>query len=259
MIWVFDSWFWWVQTLKYLRTKFPNEDFLFLADNINVPYGDKDKWEIRDLTVKNINWLFEQWCHHVVIACNTAVASIYNHWFDKDKEKQLISVTKCGVSEAIQYCYKNIAVFCTQATHDLQVYPTIYSELWGEWNIYTIPTPELVPLIEDENIDFDKIYGYISMYSNYLAYETDCLILWCTHYPILIDVFWEQFPHLKIIDPGRSVIFPLDDCLWLTNLKKSFGRWFTKLYCTGSLNKFMHWFQKIRKIKDYPMIEQVSI
>jgi glutamate racemase len=60
MIGVFDSGFGGLQTLKYLKSQFPHENFLFLADNKNVPYGDKDEDTIRDLTVKNITWLLGQ-------------------------------------------------------------------------------------------------------------------------------------------------------------------------------------------------------
>lgn len=259
MIWVFDSWFWWLQTLKYLKTQFPNEDFLFLADNKNVPYWDKNEDQIRNLTINNISWLLEQGCHHVVIACNTAVASIYNHRFKEDIEKRLIAVTKCWLKEAILYDYKKIAVFCTQATHNLSVYPIIYKELHGNWNLYTIPTPELVPLVESELLDYDKIYQYVDMYTKYIASDTDCLILWCTHYPILIDVFREKFPHLKIIDPGRSTIFTLDRRISNKFMKKTYGRWSIQLFCTGDLENFVKWAKKIRKTHDLPIINAVTI
>ncbi len=259
MIWVFDSWFWWLQTLKYLKTQFPHEDFIFLADNNNVPYGDKTEDEIRELTVKNISRLLDQWCHHVVIACNTAVASIYNHRFKQDIEKKLIAVTKCWVKESILYDYKNIAVFCTQATHNLSVYPIIYNELHWKWRLYTIPTPELVPLVEAESLDYDKIYQYVDMYTKYIASDTDCLILWCTHYPILIDVFWEKFPHLKIIDPGRSTIFTLDKRISHKLIKKTYWRWNITLFCTWSSDQFTNWARKIRKTNDLPQVNKIML
>ena len=259
MIWVFDSWFWWLQTLKYLKAQFPHEDFLFLADNKNIPYGNKDELTIRNLTVKNITWLLDQWCQYIVIACNTAVASIYHHWFSEEIENKLIGVTKCGIKEAILYNHKKIAVLCTQATHNLNVYPTIYEEVQGKWLLYTIPAPELVPLIEADTLDYDKIYHYVDMYGKYIAADTDCLILGCTHYPIILDVFWEKFPYLKIIDPGRSTIFTLDKRISSKDSKKDYGRGHIRLVCTGSSEKFIKWAQKIRKTKDLPPIEEVSI
>lgn len=197
---------------------------MFLADNANVPYGDKSEEAIKALTIKNITWLLEQGCHHVIIACNTAVASIYKDWFQEDVKKRLIAVTRCGVKEAILYNYQKIAVFCTQATHSLQVYPHLYRDLQGQGELYTIPTPELVPLIEAGRLDYDKLYYFLETYKKYIAGGTDALILGCTHYPIVLELFWEQFPQLKIIDPGRSTIFTLDKRISRALVKKKYGR-----------------------------------
>ena len=43
---IFDSGIGGLNTLKILKEKLPNEDFLYFADNINLPYGDKNKEEI---------------------------------------------------------------------------------------------------------------------------------------------------------------------------------------------------------------------
>ena len=259
MIGVFDSWFWWLQTLKYLKVQFPHEDFLFLADSKHVPYGDKSENEIKALTIKNISRLLDQWCHHVVIACNTAVASIYHHWFAQDIEKKLIAVTKCGVKEAILYQHKKVAVFATQATHDLDVYPTIYKELCWKWILYVVPTPGLVPLIESESLNYNKIHHIVDQYMNYISKDTDCLILGCTHYPILIDVFREKFPRIKIIDPGRSSVYTLDRRLNNKDMLKTIGRGNIHIYCTWDVKRFLMWAKKIWKTSDLPTIKKINI
>jgi glutamate racemase len=259
MIWVFDSGFGGLQTLKYFKKQFPHDDFLFLADTKHLPYGNKSKENIKALTVANINRLFEQWCSHVVIACNTAVASVYEHWFQADTEKKLIAVTRCGLKETILYNYKKIAVMCTQATHDMAVYPTIYKELQWTWELYTIPTPELVPLIEASVINYDKVYYYMELYSKYITPDTDCLIMWCTHYPVLITIFWEQFPQLKIIDPWRSSIFTLDKRISQSLQKKYQWRGSLRICCTGSVDVFKKWATKIWKTHDLPDVFHVSV
>lgn len=258
MIWVFDSGFWWLQTVKYLRAQFPYEDFLFLADTKNLPYGDKDEKTLQLLTRKNIERLLHAWCHHVVIACNTAVASIYHHWFAEDIEKKLVAVTQSAVKEIILYNFNQSAVFCTQATHTLWVYPTIYEKLGGKWVIYSIPTPEFVPLIESDTIDYESIAKYIDFYSEQITPETDCLILWCTHYPIILEMFWEKLPRLKIIDPWRSAIFTLDKRLVDKQLKKNDWKWTTRICCTGDVEKFARWAQRLLKTNDLPKITYVN-
>lgn len=121
------------------------------------------------------------------------------------------------------YHYQKVAVFCTQATHRLQVYQQIHQELQLKGELYTIPTPELVPLIEAKELDYDQIYATIDRYKAAILAGTDALILGCTHYPIVLDIFWEQFPQLKIIDPGRSTIFTLDKRISQALVKKEDG------------------------------------
>lgn len=258
MIWVFDSGFWWLQTLKYLCAQFPYEDFLFLADTKNVPYGEKDEETLKHLTKKNIERLLSMWCHHVVIACNTAVASIYSHRFTQDIEKKLIAVTKSGVKETILYDFKHIVVLCTQATHRLWVYPSIYRELWWKHFIETLPASELVPLIESDTIDYEMIGKLIDWYAQHIDLRTDCLVLWCTHYPILLDLFREKFPRLKIIDPWRSSIFTLDKRITEKNMKKIGWTWTTRIFCTWESTLFIRGAQRLLKTTDIPPVTMIS-
>jgi glutamate racemase len=203
--------------------------------------------------------LFDKWCDHVIIACNTATASIYKHRFELDKEKRLISVTKSWLKEVIKYDYQNIAVFCTQATHDLQVYQHIYQELWWNNHIYTIPTPELVPLIEHMPLDREKVKSYMNEYKKYLDIDTDCLILWCTHYPIILDIIWESFPQLKIIDPWRNSIFTIAKRLLEKWCNKTHWRWSISIECTWSKKKFYSGSSLIYPTIPYEHIKQISI
>jgi glutamate racemase len=41
MIGIFDSGFGGLQTMKYFKEKYPQYDYLFLADSKNCPYGSK--------------------------------------------------------------------------------------------------------------------------------------------------------------------------------------------------------------------------
>ncbi len=259
MLGVFDSGFWGLQTVKYLVSRFPHEDVLFLADSKNVPYGNKSKQELKKLTIQWINYLFQQGCSHVIIACNTAAASIHEHWFEIDKEKRLISVTKCGLKEVIKYHYKNIAVFCTQATHTLGVYEKMYTELWWSEQLYTISTPELVPLIESQPINRNQIKHHIQEYTKYLHPNTDCLILWCTHYPIILDIIWEILPRLKIIDPGRNSIFTISKRLEEKWCNKTHGRGSISIECTWSKKKFYEGSCLIFPEISYNLIKEISI
>lgn len=53
--------------------KFYNEDFVYLVDNKNCPYGNKPKKEIISIILKNLNYLLKNFdLDFIIIACNTA-------------------------------------------------------------------------------------------------------------------------------------------------------------------------------------------
>ena len=53
----------------------PNESIIYLSDNLNSPYGNKSKEEIKNFSAKNTNWLIEKGCKIIVVACNTATTN----------------------------------------------------------------------------------------------------------------------------------------------------------------------------------------
>ena len=72
---VFDSGLGGLSILKELVRIMPNEDYLFYEDSINNPYGEKSDVELLKITSKIVDYLLENDCKIIVIACNTATAS----------------------------------------------------------------------------------------------------------------------------------------------------------------------------------------
>src|SRR3989344_6788617 len=73
---VFDSGVGGLSVLKELKRLLPNENFIFLADQLYVPYGEKTAKELVKLTSKITDYFIK---HHgikaMVVACNTATCS----------------------------------------------------------------------------------------------------------------------------------------------------------------------------------------
>ena len=60
---------------KEIHELMPNEDTIYLADSKNAPYGQKSKEEIIHLSSKNTEFLLNQNCKIIVVACNTATTN----------------------------------------------------------------------------------------------------------------------------------------------------------------------------------------
>ena len=52
----------------------PNEDYIFYADTLHVPYGEKSKEEVRGYLFNAVDFMANQGIKALVIACNTATS-----------------------------------------------------------------------------------------------------------------------------------------------------------------------------------------
>ena len=71
---VFDSGLGGLTILGACRAALPSQDFVYLGDSANAPYGLRAPADIYNLTTAGVERLFAEDCGLVVIACNTASA-----------------------------------------------------------------------------------------------------------------------------------------------------------------------------------------
>jgi len=235
MLWVFDSGFGGFQTLKYLQKKFPDFDYIFYADNANVPYWNKPPKEIEELTFKGLNYLFDAGAKLVILACNTASSYAIKKWQKLYPEKKVLSVTIPAVEKIIEKWYKKVGVLATYATVYSNIYPRKYFELtWNFIDFYQVPAPRLVELIEKKVEDNEIINSVIKSYIEQLPNDIEALVLGCTHYPIYLSYF-ERIFSKEIIDPSKESVEKLVEYFRKHNdIYESISKnWKTKIIETG--------------------------
>ena len=71
---VFDSGIGGLTVLAALRAQLPAADLLYLGDTARVPYGRRSADTVASYAVDCAQWLLDQGCEQLVIACNTASA-----------------------------------------------------------------------------------------------------------------------------------------------------------------------------------------
>ena len=57
---IFDSGIGGITIYKEINKLMPNESIIYLSDNLNSPYGNKSKEEIKNFSTNNTNWLIEK-------------------------------------------------------------------------------------------------------------------------------------------------------------------------------------------------------
>ena len=203
---VFDSGIGGTSILREIVKLLPHEDFIYLADSANAPYGEKSSNEIIDLCKKNVDYLLSQNCKLIVVACNTATTNAINIL------RSIYSIPFIGIEPAIKPAILNtktntIGVLATKGTLTSKLFAekiNIYSQ---ENQIIEVVGKGLVELLEQGDFSSTKLVGLVTSYVKpMLDKKIDYLVLGCSHYPYLLPILKKITPKsVKIIDSGEAV------------------------------------------------------
>ncbi len=85
--------------LKKVIQKLPNESTVFIGDNAHMPYGDRTREEVIELTRKSVKFLLSKNVKLIIFACNTATAAAMST-IQTEVEPQIIGVIQSGALDA---------------------------------------------------------------------------------------------------------------------------------------------------------------
>ncbi len=113
---VFDSGVGGVSVLSELISVMPSEDFLFLGDSKNAPYGTKTDEEVLKLSEACTKKLLDMGAKAIVIACNTATSVSVSYLREKYPDMPIIGIAP-EIRPAAEYKeYSNFLVMATPMT-----------------------------------------------------------------------------------------------------------------------------------------------
>lgn len=156
--------------LKELTLTNPKNDYIYIGDNLNIPYGDKSKEELKELGQNLINFLESKNVDLIIIACGTLSSTVFKELKAETKLIDIITPTIDYVNKNIK---NNITVLATSATINTHIFKNKLKN-----KVTEVECPTFVPMIEKNKIDKSKIKEKISN-------EEDTIILGCTHYSLL--------------------------------------------------------------------------
>jgi glutamate racemase len=85
---------------------------------------------------------------------------------------------------------------------------TAITEMEKQSQVWQVACPEFVPLIEANCIHDPYTYEIAKSYlAPLIEADIDTLVMGCTHYPHLVEIFRQILPsHVKFIDPAKYVV-----------------------------------------------------
>jgi glutamate racemase len=218
---IFDSGLGGLTVVKAINLSLPNEQLIYFGDTAHLPYGDKSKETIIQYSTRIADFLIQQHCKVIVIACNSASANAYNEVVKLVGNRAwVLNVIDPVVEYISQTAFQRIGVIGTKSTIDSDTYLKKIKAKKNQAIVYSMATPLLVPMIE-EGFIFDDISNAIIR--NYLSRreisDIDALILGCTHYPIIKNQINKYYNfNIDIIDSGKIVANSLRELLALKDL-----------------------------------------
>jgi glutamate racemase len=220
---VFDSGYGGLTVLSELRKVMPDNDFIYLGDNARAPYGTRSFDVVYEYTLQAVKTLFDQGCHLVILACNTASAKALrtiqqNDLQEIDPSKRVLGVIRpCAEMIDAFSTTKHIGVLGTNGTVNSESYVLEVKKLHPHIMVTQEACPMWVPLVEDNTFNTPGGAFFIKQnLESILSKDTqiDTLILGCTHYPILMEQIRKFVPDsVSIIAQGEIVADKLFDYL----------------------------------------------
>ena len=223
---VFDSGVGGLTVHRELTRRFPQRDFVYLADQANAPIGSKTGEEIVDITRNGCERLFRAGASVIVLACNTASAvalrRLQQTWVPEASKRHGRPVNVLGIivptieaATGLPWTYEAerrgdkveaidiTGVFCTAATAISRVYEIEIDKRREDLAVFSEPCPGLAGLIElgAPVEELTVVIGdHVDALRRRIGRHPDQAILGCTHYEIVADIFARHLP------PGTPLI-----------------------------------------------------
>lgn len=220
---VFDSGYGGLTVLKEIVNKLPGYDYLYLGDNARSPYGTRSFDTVYRYTLQCVQWLLDQNCPLIILACNTASAKALRTIQQNDLERLNPQARVLGVirptAEIIggYSITKNIGILATNGTVQSQSYKLEIEKFFPGINIEQEACPMWVPLVENKQHETEGADFFIKGNLDSLFEKNsniDTILLACTHYPLLQQRIGKYLPeNVKLLSQGGIVANSLQDYL----------------------------------------------
>ncbi|MBT8098583.1 MAG: glutamate racemase [Gammaproteobacteria bacterium] len=241
---VFDSGVGGLTVLKALHEALPHEDLVYLGDTARLPYGTKSPVSIARYASQATGQLQQHGIKLLVVACNTASAVALESLKRDLDPLPVIGVVEPGASAAAAACPGGShLVLATEATVRLQAYRHALLALDPDCSVDEMACELLVALAEEGWSNGPIAESIVRRYLHErepAASAPDCVILGCTHFPLLRDTIAAAFDaNVTLVDSASTTAAAASELLnesGIANAQDAAGR--VTLLATDGARRF---------------------
>lgn len=195
--------------LEEARKYMPEENLVYVADNRNFPYGEKDVIELKRIILQLIEIIVDKVSPKlIIIVCNTASVVALSLLREK------FGIPFVGVVPAVKPAAENskngiVGLIATRKTVEDPYTDTLINKFASGCRVEKYAGIDLVEFVENNyftSTEEEKL-KVVSDASVHLSnYGIDTLVLGCTHFVLLADYFKKYFgSSVNIIDSREGV------------------------------------------------------
>jgi glutamate racemase len=256
---IFDSGIGGLTVARAIKDKLPHEKLIYFGDTAHLPYGDKSPDSIKYYSIRIAQFLLDNHCKMIVIACNTASALAYEAVKDFVGKRAIVVNVIDPVVQKIskEKNIKAIGVIATKGTIKSGIHASKIKKANSKQEVYGLATPLLVPMIE-EGFFNNKISRSIihSDLSRPKIKNIDALILGCTHFPLIkteIEEFYKN--KIPLIDASNEVAEQVYQLLKKNNMlntskTRPVHRFYVSDYTDAFEKSTRHFFQETIRLQE---------
>ncbi len=201
--------------VRAIKERMPNERIIYFGDTAHLPYGDKSAEAIRHYAQTIAAFLVDKGVKALVIACNTASAVAYQLLHERyGHHLPVINVVHPLVESLRRQNPSKVGIIGTKLTIKSGIYPRLIRQHMPDVEVISMPTPLLVPIIEEGYIHHRISDVVLNEYLRDPALQgIDTLLLACTHYAVIKEEIQALLPHVRVLDSAEPTAEYLQEVL----------------------------------------------
>jgi glutamate racemase len=237
---LFDSGIGGVTVLREIRAQLPRERCVYLGDTGNGPYGTRDAVWVRDRCRQMVDFLLDQDCKAIVVACNTATVIALADLRARYRIP-FIGIEPAVKPAAARSRTGTIGVLATPMTLASDSLGALIARHARGTRVVVEACPDLVELIEQGIADGPAAEACLRPHVEALRGSgVDVIALACTHFPLAMPLLERLAgPEVSLIDPAEAVARQLGRVLEAEGLTSREVAAPTRFFVTGDPGLFM--------------------
>ncbi len=206
---IFDSGVGGLSVYQAIKEQLPAEDYLYLYDNANFPYGELEDHFLIERVCQLIHHMYHEFQPDiVVIACNSASTLVLPE-LRKRFPIPFVGVVPAIKPAALRSKKKKIGLLATPGTVVRDYTDLLIHEYASDCSVDMIGTTTLVEQAErklnGEMVQLDAVFDVVARWQDEHQ-SPDIVVLGCTHFPLLREELQGLIgDHVEFIDSGRAI------------------------------------------------------